>query len=62
MDKNEKLASEFIEALKVLVNDEQKLYNFECYLLHHFNTWMIKFANNPESLVSEIKEFSKIEY
>ena len=60
MDK-EKLAEEFCKAIKEMAQKQDNLDNFECYLSHHFDVWMEKFANTPESLVSEMKHFAEME-
>lgn len=60
MTENEKLAMRLIAAMKTLVNDFDKLNNFEWYLGHHFDKWLSKFADTPEGLVSEFEMFSRI--
>ena len=35
--------------------------NFESYLSYHFDAWMEKFAHDPESLTSEVKQFAEME-
>ena len=60
MDK-EKLAEEFCKAIKEMARKQDNLDNFECYLSHHFDVWMEKFANTPEGLVSEMKSFAEME-
>lgn len=60
MDK-EKLAEEFCKAIKEMARKPENLDNFECYLSHHFDVWMEKFANTPEGLVSEMKHFAEME-
>lgn len=62
MNNNERLAHEFIEAIKTMAEKPELLDNFESYLSHHFDVWMEKYAYDPESLTSEVKQFSKIEF
>ena len=62
MISNERLAHEFIEAIKVMAEKPELLDNFESYLSYHFDVWMEKYAYDPESLTSEVKQFSKIEF
>lgn len=51
----------FAEAIKALANNESALDNMECYLSHHFDVWMEKYANTPAWIARELKEFSTIE-
>ena len=60
MDK-EKLSEEFCKAIKEMAQKQDNLDNFECYLSHHFDVWMEKFANSPEGLTSEVKHFAEME-
>lgn len=57
----EELAEKFINAIKEIASKPDNLDNLECYLSHHFDVWMEKFAYNPESLVSELKHFAEME-
>ena len=58
---NDKLALEFVKAIKTLAEKPDNLDNLECYLSHHFDVWMEKFANTPENLTAEIKMFAEME-
>ncbi len=62
MINNERLAKEFIEAIKAMAEKPENMDNFESYLSMHFDEWMEKYAYDPESLTSEVKLFSKIEF
>ncbi len=57
----EKLAEKFINAIKEIANKPDNLDNLECYLSHHFDVWMEKFAYSPGCLVSELKHFAEME-
>lgn len=59
---NEQLANIFTEAIKRLAENPAKLENLNCYLSHHFDKWIEKFANTAEGLTSELKEFSMMEF
>lgn len=59
---NEQLANIFTESIKRLAENPAKLENLNCYLSHHFDKWVQKFANTAEGLTSEIKCFSEIEF
>lgn len=58
---NEKLAMEFIEAIKMLAEKPENMDNFECYLSHHFDAWMKTFAYDPTTLTAEVKHFAEME-
>ena len=60
MNEQERLAEELAEAIKRMANSEESLNNFKNYLSTHFNTWIKKWANTPEGLTAEFKNFSKI--
>ena len=57
----EKLATEFITAIKTIAAKENNLDNLECYLSYHFTEWMEKFANTPEKITAELKCFAEME-
>lgn len=57
----EKLALQFCESIKTIAAKPDNLENFECYLSHHFPEWLKKWANTPESLVCELREFAEME-
>lgn len=57
----EKLATEFITAIKTIAAKKNNLDNLECYLSHHFTAWMEKFANTPEKITAELKCFAEME-
>lgn len=58
----EDLAIEFGEAIQKLASDEDHLNNFISYLTQHFPEWLQKFANTPEGLVSEFREFANMNF
>lgn len=57
----DKLAIEFIKAIKTIAQKENNLNNLECYLSHHFPVWLEKFANTPEKITAELKAFAEME-
>lgn len=57
----DKLAKNFIEAIKEILTKPNNLDNFEKYLSNHFDVWMEKFANSPENITSEVKNFAEME-
>ena len=48
------------EAIKALAKDEAALDNFEYYLSLHFAEWLVKFANTPGGMASELNDFAHI--
>lgn len=54
------LAKQFCDSIKTLAEKTDNLFNFECYLSHHFSDWMGKYASTPEDLVSEMKSFAEM--
>ena len=58
---NEKLAHEFIMAIRTFVEKPDNLENFESYLSYHFDAWLEKYANTPENFINEMKHFAEME-
>ena len=54
------LASEFINTIKTIAEKQKHLDNLESYLSNHFSEWLEKYANTPEGITSELKEFSNM--
>ena len=55
--KYEKLAERFTDAIIKMADDMVALDAFECYLSHHFDTWLSKYSNSPEEFVCEFIRF-----
>lgn len=53
-------AAQFIQAIKTIAVKPDNIDNLECYLSIHFDSWLKRYANTPEGLVSEIKEFAEM--
>lgn len=62
MPKYENLAYQLADAIVKLAGSEEHLNNFASYLSYHFPVWMEKWANTPETLVSEFCEFANMEF
>lgn len=60
-DNYETLAKQFCDSIKTLAEKPDNLFNFECYLSHHFSVWMKKYASTPEDLAFEMKSFAEME-
>ena len=58
---NGELAAKFCEAIKTISEKPDNLENLERYLNGHFSEWMKKYANDPESLVSEFVAFATMD-
>ena len=61
MRKYEKQSAEFCEAIRALANKPENLNNLESYLTYNFDKWLITWANTPEGLAEEMKEFAEME-
>ena len=57
----EQIAHQFTEAIKTIAEKPQNLENLEHYLSSHFSEWLNKFANTPEGITAELKQFSEME-
>ena len=54
-------AKMFVNAIKTIASKENNLSNLESYLSYHFQTWLEKYANSPEELANELKQFAEME-
>ena len=61
MPKYEKQAAEFCEAIRTLANKPENLNNLESYLTYNFDKWLTTWANSPENIAAEMKEFAEME-
>lgn len=57
----EQIAHQFIEAIKTIAGKPENLDNLESYLSYHFAEWMNKYANTPENITAELKNFADME-
>ncbi len=58
--KYEQSARVFCDAVKTLASKPENLENLECYLSHCFSEWLEKYANTPEWLAAEMREFANM--
>lgn len=58
----EKAAADFTAAIKEIASKPQNLENLESYLSRHFPEWLSKYANSPESIAAEMRDFAKMEF
>ena len=54
-------AADFVEAIKLISTKPDNLDNLESYLSRHFSEWISKWANSPENIAAEMKEFAEME-
>ena len=57
----EQTTKQFCEALQAIAGKLQNLENLEHYLSIHFSEWLSKFANTPEGITAELKQFAEME-
>lgn len=62
MKNYEEQAKIFIEAIKTMASREKALNNFQLYLERHFAAWLEKYANTPDRITAELKEFAEMEF
>ena len=58
----EEYSSMFISAVKTMAEKPDNLENFKSYLDSHFSEWLQKYANTPEGIATEMKNFATIEF
>ena len=61
MRKHEQTAKQFCEALRTIAGKPENLENLERYLSYHFAEWMSKYANTPENITAELKNFADMD-
>ena len=57
----EEQAIQFCNAVRTLANKPENLSNLESYLTYNFDKWLTTWANTPENLAAEMKEFAEME-
>lgn len=58
--KHENAAAQFCAAIQTLASKPENLENLELYLSRHFLTWLEKYANTPEGIAAEMREFANM--
>ena len=61
MDTMEKAAADFVAAIKEIAGKPENLNNLESYLSYHFPEWLRKYANTPDGIAAEMKEFASMD-
>lgn len=57
-----KAAADFVNAIKTIANKSENLDNLESYLSYHFAEWLEKYANTPDNIAAEMREFAEIDF
>lgn len=57
---HEKAAAQFCAAIQTLASKPENLENLEHYLSYHFAVWLEKYANTPENMAAEMREFANM--
>lgn len=57
---HEKTAAQFCDAIRTLASKPENLENLESYLSRHFAAWLEKYANTPEGITCELREFANM--
>lgn len=55
-----KEAAQFCEYIRTLASKPDNLDNLEYYLSMHFSEWLTKWANTPQDMAAEMREFSNM--
>ena len=61
MEKYTSEAAQFCDAIRELANKPENLQNLESYLEYHFDKWLEKYANTPDSIAAEMSNFAQME-
>lgn len=60
-ERKAKAAADFVNAIKTIAAKPENLENLEHYLSRHFPEWLAKYANDPESLAAEMRDFANMD-
>ena len=58
---NKKNADIFTQAIRDLASKPENLENLNSYLCYHFQKWLEMYANTPEGLAEEMKNFATMD-
>ena len=58
--KYKKEAAQFCEYVRELAGKPDNLDNLQSYLSAHFGEWLAKWANTPQDIAAEMREFAKM--
>lgn len=57
---NEECAKIFCDAIRTMAKKPINIHNLENYLSCNFDIWIKKYANDPESLAEEMRNFAEM--
>ena len=55
-----KEAAQFCEYIRTIANKPDNLDNLQSYLSAHFGEWIAKYANTPQNMAAEMREFAEM--
>ena len=55
-----KEAAQFCEYIRTLASKPDNLNNLQSYLSVHFGEWLAKWANTPQDMAAEMREFAEM--
>lgn len=58
---HEQTAAQFCEAIKTIASKPENLANLSLYLSTHFDAWLKRWANTPETITAELRAFAEME-
>lgn len=61
LSKYDKLAADFVAAVKTIASKPDNLDNLESYLSHHFGEWLETYAATPEDMTAELRMFAELD-
>jgi len=59
--KHEEAAKVFCDAIRTIATKPDNINNLECYLSQCFSAWLEKYANTPNTIAAEMREFANME-
>lgn len=59
--KHKRTAAQFVNAIKTIAEKPDNLDNLERYLAYHFDKWLEMWANTPETITAEMRNFAEME-
>lgn len=60
MSNKQQAAADFVQAIRIIAEKPKNMDNLESYLAQHFDTWLRMYANTPENMAAEMKEFASM--
>lgn len=60
MNNTQQAAADFVQAIRTIAEKPKNMDNLESYLAQHFDIWLQRYANTPENMAAEMKEFANM--